>query len=343
MLKKTMIGLSIILTVAGCGKKEEKGTILQAVPVRVVPVVRKSLSEPVLTSGTLTSDAEAKLAFKTGGIIERLYVEEGERVRKGAILASLKLDEIQAMVTQARNGYEKARRDFERAQNLFRDSVATLEQVQDAETGLAVARANADIAEFNLAHSKITAPSDGRILKSLAEENELIGPGYPAFLFGTEGSEWAVKVGVSDRDAVRLAAGDSASVSFDAFPGLRFPASVRTLAGAPDPMSGTFEIELAVKRGGRPFTYGLMADAELFPSARRDFYVIPVEALTEADGGTGWVFTIAPDSTARKIPVAIGFLTDSRVMVESGLESCSSIITEGAAYCADGVPVRVRP
>ncbi|MBN1893174.1 efflux RND transporter periplasmic adaptor subunit [bacterium] len=343
MWKKIVIGMCIILAAAGCGKKEERGKIRRAVPVTVVPVVRKSLSEPVLTSGYLTSETEAKLAFKTGGIIDRLYVEEGERVRKGALLAGLKLDEIQAMVTQARNGYEKARRDYERAMNLFRDSVATLSQIQDAETGLAVARANQDIAEFNLAHSKITAPSDGRILKKFAEENELIGPGFPAFLFGTEGSEWAVKVGVADRDAVRLAAGDSASVSFDAFSGLRFPASVRTLAGATDPMSGTFEIELAVKRDGQAFVNGLMADAELFPSARRDFYVIPAEALAEVDGGTGWVYAVAPDSTAKKIPVAIGFLTDSRVMVESGLESCGSIITEGAAYCSDGVPVRVRP
>jgi membrane fusion protein, multidrug efflux system len=363
-----LLGLCLAF-VAGCRSARQNGDGRTAVPVRTIAVTRQRLSEPVRTNGFLSSEAEMKLSFKTGGIVDRIRTQEGRRVRAGQPLASLKLDEIQAMADQARNGFEKAERDFERARNLFRDSVATLEQVQDAETGFNVAKANLDIARFNLAHSSITAPADGRVLKILAEENELIGPGMPAFLFGTDGSERVVKAGAADRDAVRIAPGDSASVRFDAFPGETFASTVRTVSGAPDPMSGLFEVELsfpipssrhtprnltvpipsprntprdpALRRAAHPFVDGLMADVDIFPSQKREAWAVPVEALAEADGDRGAVYTVSADSTAVRVPVAIGFLSGGSAAIFSGLESVGSIVTEGAAYLTDGTPVRV--
>lgn len=324
-----------------CQKPSQSGSERQAVPVKLVPVVVRFLSEPVRTSGYLTSEAESKLSFKTGGLVDRITVEEGERVRKGQVLAALKLAEIQAMAEQARNGYEKARRDCERAQNLYRDSVATLEQAQNAQTGLNVARANLEIAEFNFSHSKITAPSDGRVLKKLVEENELIGPGYPVFVFGTDGSEWTVKVGVSDRDVVRLSPGDSVSVQFDAFPGRVFAGKIKTVAGAPNPLSGMFEVSADIQKDGLNFVNGLMADVELFPSAKKKYAVIPFEALTEVTGLQGTVFTLSKDSLAHRIPVRIGFLEDQTAAVEQGLENIHQVVSDGAAYLSDGMPARV--
>jgi multidrug efflux system membrane fusion protein len=340
MRRIALTGLIGLLFIAGCRRKPGNGADPRAVPVKTVPVLVQRLSEPVRTSGFLSSQAEMKLSFKTGGIIDNVIARDGERVRKGQILASLKLDEIQGMFEQAKNGYDKAKRDFARAQNLYRDSVATLEQIQDAQTGLNVAKAIYNTAEFNLTHSAIVAPSDGRILKRLAEANELIGPGYPALVFGTEGSEWLVKVGATDRDVVRIATGDSASVKLDAFPGSRFAASVRTVGGAPDPMSGVFEVELTVRQCLKTFVNGLMADAEIFPSLRREYRVIPFEALVDVSDMRGSVYAVSPDHAARKLPVTIGFLTDGIAAVERGLEKTDRVVSEGAAYLSDGMPVR---
>ena len=340
MRRIAMTVLIGLLCTAGCNRKPGGGAGLQTVPVKTSPVLVQRLSEPIRTSGFLTSEAEIKLSFKTGGIIDRALARDGERVRKGQVLAGLKLEEIRGMVEQARNGFDKADRDLTRAQNLYRDSVATLEQVQDARTGLNVAKSNLDIAEFNLAHSVITAPADGRILKRLAEAGELIGPGYPVYVFGTEGSEWIVKVGATDRDVVRIAAGDSASVAMDAFPGSRFAASVRRVGGAPDPMSGVFEVELSVRRGAHPFVNGLMADAEIFPARKRVYRVVPFEALVDVSDVRGYVYTVTPGRTARKLPVTIGFLTGGVAAVERGLENTDRVVSEGAAYLSDGMPVR---
>jgi RND family efflux transporter MFP subunit len=340
MSKIKWILIFSLLVFTACGKKQGNGLSRQAVSIRTSPVAVQFLSEPVRTSGFLSSETEAKLSFKTGGIIQRLYVREGERVRQGQVLAGLKLDEIRAYADQARNGYEKAQRDFERAQNLYRDSVATLEQVQDAQTGLNVAKSTLDIAEFNLGQSLVVAPSDGRVLKKLADENELIGPGYPVFLFGTDGGRWAVKASATDRDAVRLAPGDSASVSFDAFPGEVFPSKVKTVSGAPDPMSGLFEAVLSLKIKKKNLASGLMADVDLFPSDKREMRVVPFEALTDVDGLHGFVFTVTNDSLAKKMPVTVGFLSNGTAAVERGLEKTDRVVTDGTAYLEDGMRVR---
>ena len=79
------------------------------------------------------------------------------------------------------------------------------------------------------------------------EENEMAGPGYPVFLFGSTAGNWIVRINVTDRDRVRLHAGDTAVIRLDAFPGESFPAEVSELANAADPYTGTFEVELMLK------------------------------------------------------------------------------------------------
>ena len=244
-------------------------------------------------------------------------------------------------VRMARSGYAKAQRDFERVQNLHSDSVATLEQLQDARTGLDVAKSNMEIAEFNLEQSSIVAPEDGRVLKCFAEENELIAPGHPVVLFGSSLQERIVKLGVTDRDVIRLSIGDSASVQFDAYPGRFFPGKIEEIAGAPDPMSGTFEVRISMTDIQQPVFDGFIAAVELFPSQKRSYSVIPFESLVDVTGSRGYVFIAGADTIAEKIPVRIGFLADDRVMIFSGLDSIDYVITEGSAYLSDGSRIHI--
>jgi RND family efflux transporter MFP subunit len=331
-----------IVAVTGCGGQEAANGDEDGIPVRAEHVAYRPVSIPVHTSGKLVSAAEARLSFKVGGIVESIIVREGQAVEKGRLLAELKTDEIDARVEQARSTYEKARRDFERAQRLYDDSVATLEQLQDAETGLRVAESALEIAKFNQDHAAISAPTGGKILKRFVEEGELVGSGTPILLFGSGDGGWAVRAGVSDRDIIRLAIGDSASVGFDAYPGVHFPATVTEIGKAADPLSGAYEVELAVDDMNHEIVSGFVAKVDIFPVRCDTMFVVPIEALMEADADAGYVY--APDETgkvAERFRVRIGCIFGDKVAVTSGLEGVSQVITEGAAYLKDGSAVRV--
>ena len=248
----------------------------------------------------------------------------------------LEPDEVRAQVQQARSGYEKAERDYARAENLYADSVITLESFENARTGLEVARSVLDIAEFNMLHSSIRAPADGKVLKRYAEANELVAPGQPVFLFGATGNEYVLRASVNDREVMGLRIGDPAEVAFDAYPSGKFMAQVSEIAEAADPMSGGYEIELMIDPGEYRLISGFVADIDIYPDRGDRYHVIPLDALVEADGNRGIVYSVDTETLrARAVPVAIHHVVGERVAVSAGLEDITEVVTDGAAYLAD--------
>ena len=337
-----LITMSVFLLIAGgCVDKPARKAAYIPPAVRVTIVNTGEVSIPVHVTGVLMSSDELKLSFKTGGIVASVSVREGERVKQGDILASLNMSEINAQVAMATGGYEKAVRDFGRVSNLYRDTVATLEQYQDAATALDVARSNLDIARFNRTHSTITAPADGIILRQFVKGNELVAPGYPVFLFGTTGKTWKVKAGLADRDYVRVNPGDSASVTFDAWPGINFPAVVEQVGELADQLTGTYESELAVSDLGYKLAAGFVAGADIYPVKKEKYTLVPVQSLVEADGLSGYVFTVRPDNRVNKIRVQIAAIVGSKAAIKDFSEEVKMVVTEGASYIKDGDEVRI--
>ncbi|MFA5815235.1 MAG: efflux RND transporter periplasmic adaptor subunit, partial [Bacteroidales bacterium] len=216
----TTLLLAFVILFTGCKPAPVKEAVkVEPVKVRVAPVVIQEISLPVRSGGIVTTSEETKLSFKTGGIVARTYFKEGDAVKQGQLLAVLNLSEINAQVNQAKNGYDKALRDYNRAKNLYADSVATLEQMQNAETTMNVSKSVLDMSQFNQSHSRIMAPKSGVILRQLVKENELVAPGYPVYTLGISGKSWIIRTALSDRDIVKVNLGDSANVVIDAWPG----------------------------------------------------------------------------------------------------------------------------
>jgi len=342
-----LLGLGLILIATGlmsCNRDVgAESNSAEPIPnVFVAPIEKRDQPLPIRTSGRLSSKAEVRLSFKIGGIIERLYVDEGRSVRKGGILARLNLAEIDAQVVQATSALEKAQRDFNRVEGLFKDSVATLEQFQDAQTGVDIAEANVRIAEFNRKHAEIKAPSSGRILRRMAEQDELVSPGQPVFVFGSSQTGWVARVGLADRDIVKLALGDSAKLVFDAYPEQVFNGWVTEVADAADPMSSTFEVEVAIEDPGNLLKSGFIARVDLFPSSGDSYFYIPVEALVEGNDREGIVYVYDEENhEAKKVAIQISRLLDSEIAVSGGLEEYDQVVTDGASFLQGDGPVQV--
>jgi multidrug efflux system membrane fusion protein len=341
MVKRRLIILLIILLSVSCRNKETRIITPEAVHVRIAGVTTGVISIPLHSTGVLVSSEEYKLSFKTGGIIGKIYVKEGDRVKKGKLLASLKLEEISANASQAKSGYEKALRDFKRAENLYRDSVATLEQKQNAATALNVAKSALEIVQFNLEHSSILAPDNGIILRRLIKENEMVSSGYPVFLFGTSGKYWKVRAALSDRDIVKINPGDSASVVVDAWPGEKFSAVIDQVGELSNPSTGTFEIEMILQKTGFRMASGFIAGVDLFPSAKKSFSFIPVGSIVEADGHQGYIYILGGTLTAQKVRVNIEAITGSMAAVSGIPAGITEVVSEGAAYLKNGMKVVV--
>ncbi len=338
------IFLATALITASCGKKQEakKAEAEEILTVEVQPVSRKSLSEPIIASGVLSSKSEMKLAFKTGGMIRRVYVQEGQSVREGQLLAELDLSEIDAQVRQAKLGLEKSERDLERVKKLYADEATTLTNVQDATTGFDVAKQSVQVAEFNQKLSRIYAPTSGRILRKISEQGELITPFSPAFILGTGESAYIVNVGLADRDVVKVKIGDVATVYLDAYPNEAFQARITQIAQTVNPATGTFEAELQIQPNGKKLISGFVAKAEISTGKAPSTLAVPIEALVEADKNTAFVYSYNTTSqSVSKIPVSIGSIFGSSVAIISGISEGTQIVTKGANFLSDKARVKV--
>jgi RND family efflux transporter MFP subunit len=335
----------LLLVIYACSSKEAKDTVAieEQVPVKIQQVSTQTITEPITTSGLLASKQEVKLSFKTGGIIQSISVDEGQTVKKGQLLASLNLTEINAQVSQAEQAFDKAQRDLNRAQNLYADSAATREQVQNAGTGMQVASATLQSAKFNRQYSTIYAPENGQILKRYAENGELVSPGSPVFVFASSGKEqWILRTGVADRDMVRMTLGDKATVKFDAYPAIEFSATVTEIAQMADASKGTFEVELTVDPQGRKLATGLVAKVQIIPSQTLAAVLVPIEALVEADGDKAYIYVLNNDKqTVKKTAVQIAGIYDNLIGISGGLQENAIIVTEGNNYLTESSKVKV--
>jgi multidrug efflux system membrane fusion protein len=334
--------VAVVLT--GCNGHSQTATITEdAIAVKVQPVTTSRYAPVLKYSGSMATTAEARLSFKIGGIISKIYVKEGDHVVRGQLLATLDLTEINAQVQQASQGVDKVQRDVNRVKNLYNDTVATLEQVQNATTQLQVAEESLRIAHFNQQYAQIRATESGTILKKLMNEGELANPGSPVFMFnGTAGNDWVIRFGVSDKDWAVLKKGDKAAVEIDAYPNKTFTGIITEIAQGADVASGTYEIEVKVLPGGARFAAGLFSTIRLQPATEQTVTMVPVEALTEASDKTGYVYTVNADGkTVTKNKVIIAFLENNKAAIVSGLDSAKEVITEGVGYLTDKSVVKV--
>lgn len=347
---KNLLVLLFILSIwilqacsASEGKNNKAIVPADEIPVKIVKLEKKSMTAVINASGQFTTDDETFLSFKTGGIIDKIYVKEGDAVRQGQLLATLNLTEINAQVSQARLGYEKASRDYERVSNLYKDSVATLEQFQNAKTALDVASQQYDAAKFNQAYSEIRALGNGFVLQKMASEGQVIQPGTSVFQTnGAKKGRWLLKTGVSDKDWSRISLHDKALVYTDATASKAFDAYVSRKSEGTDPSTGSFTIELTLT-GKLPASIasGMFGKALITPGESIHAWSIPYEALLDGDAQSGYVFVTDDLKTARKVTVSVGDIAEDHIIITSGLENANAVIIAGSAYLRDKSPIKI--
>jgi RND family efflux transporter MFP subunit len=319
----------------------------RATLVRVAAATSGPAAPVIRTNGMLVNKDELKLSFKVGGVVSRITVQEGQRVKRGQRLAEIEQVEINAQVEQAKQVADKAQRDVARAEKLYADHLISLNQLEDLRTQAAVSNAALQSAEFNWGYASIVAPQDGTILRRLIQERELVGAGTPVLILGAQDRGYVVRVGLADREIVQVRIGDAAEVELDAHPGEKFPAQITEVASGADDRGGMFQVELRLQPTKLRLASGLVAKVSIIPasaSAGERVYV-PIASIVEGDGRRANVFVL---ETANGVPVAkrrsvdVAFIDGVNVAIGKGVAVGEKIVTDGALYLQDGEQVLVR-
>ena len=347
-MNKYILLFTIILLTASCKKeiaalKTAKSALTYTL-VEVVPLV--SSNEPITINsiGHVSSDKELKLSFKVGGIVSAINADEGDYIKAGTPLASMQTNEIDAQVLKATSALEKAERDLDRTRKMYADDAATLENIQDLETLVSVSLADRDIALFNQKYASIISPISGRVLKRMAEPNELVNPGQPILIIASSGSgSYIMQAALSDKDIATVSIGNQVDMTFDAFRNESFHGKIISIAESADPRTGMFDIDISIQRSKRRMRNGLIGRLSIFPKQEVHHLKIPLDAVVDINMDQVTIFVpTQEDTVAQAIQIKPLHIQQDYILIDASQSLPARLITTGAAYLRDGSIIKIK-
>jgi RND family efflux transporter MFP subunit len=331
-----LVMIGAVLVLGGCQRTEPPPRRL---PPRVLSTLTDWTKDDALSlRGVVAASARLRLGFKLGGIVHSIRVHTGDRVRKGQLLAKLDTADAEARRRLAVAGYQKAKRDLERAQRLAGVGAATVSGSEDAQTQYELSTANVTLANDIIHRSRLVAPVAGTVFRRLAEPGEAVPGGAPVLLVD-ETEMPVVRAGVTGRDLERVTVGARASGVVEG--GTRIALRVQSIAPTPDPSDGLYAVELIAEPApaSRP---GALVDVTV-EEGRPAIIRVPLAALVHRQDRY-WAFVVEGPPTepvAHARPLELGDVVGDEVVVRGGLHRGERIVTEGAYFLRNGQAVQL--
>lgn len=341
--------LLIPLLLAGC-QPRPKTASHEAIAPKVVSLGEarhERVSERLSLNGTVSATSEVKIVPKLQGRVLSVLVEEGDRIRKGQLLATIETPELEWQLRQqqaaqltAEATLEKARTDFGRMSLLLAEGAISQQQHDASRTQLTISEAQlqqlkAAISQIRtqIDHGRLTAPFAGTVVTRFAEVGAMAAPGTPMFTLAEAGG-LTVQVQVPEQELAKLALGSPATVHSTAFPGRSFAGRIRRVNPAVNPQTRLIAAEIDL--GSSDLRIGMFVQV-LIESGAHSGVVVPVAAL-QTEGDSSYVFV--PDGAhAKRLPVRTGLRMDDRIELLSGLPSGARVVATGSAFLSDGDPI----
>lgn len=329
ILFTSLAPLALSVFLGACGKAPE--TQPQPTPRSWnLPVMTAPVGAPVeyTTVGSVVSDQRVEVASRLSGYIREIRVQEGDRVRRGQVLAHLDAADVEGGIRQAgaargaaQAAFRDAQTDLERFERLFeRGSVSENEmrkvrlKFDAARETLNQASAGLDTARAQRAYAEITSPVDGRVVARLKRAGDLAVPGAP-LLTVESGRGLLFETFVAEGQVAAIAAGKPAVVGIDSLPA-PLQGTVTQVVPSGDPVTRSYQVKIALPEtpGLMPGMFGRVG----FTVGESPAPVVPRRALTERGGLTG-VFVVDGEGLARFRWLRTGREWPDRVEVSAGL------------------------
>jgi membrane fusion protein (multidrug efflux system) len=341
--------LAFVLTVSACSEngvagdqgsqaKDAKAEAEASIPVEVAQPVRGEMLAMYSGTATLEAEADAEIIAKVGGEVRRIFVEEGDHVKAGQVLAILDDRQLRLQAAQTRAALAKSERDFNRQVELHEKGLVSAGAFEGLKYDLDNQRAANDIASLNLSYSEIRAPFAGIVSGRHVKLGQEIATGTSVFRV-TDPTPLKAAVYIPERELARLKTGQAASISVDALAGRSFPAIVKLVAPTVDAATATFKVTLEVNDPKGDLKPGMFSRVGIVFERRAAALTIPRIALLDTDGASN-IFVVT-GGKAEQRSIKTGLSNAGKVEVTDGLTGTEQVVIVGQNGLKDGNPVRV--
>lgn len=340
-MKKQYFVVSALLSIclmSAC-KEEKKASGAAPVMVETQVVTHQAINGMERFSGTVEEETSTTLSFMVAGTVQRIYVEPGQMVARGTLLAEV--DD-----TALRNANDAALAIRRQAE----DAYARLKQLHDAnslpeiqwveaESKLRQAVSAEQIAKKSLSDSKLHAPYSGFLAAKTAEVGQNVMPGMPVLkLVGIDRVK--IKVSVPENEIAQIRKGSAVSIHVPALGGKVFKGIVEEKGVTANPLSRSYDVKAIVRNNGHELLPGMICDVSFDRSeGGRTAIILPAKAIRIGSDNRHYVWTSREGKAAKRC-VSIGQQIPAGVVVTEGLSGNELVIVEGWQKVSEGVEVK---
>ncbi|MCK4231781.1 efflux RND transporter periplasmic adaptor subunit, partial [candidate division WOR-3 bacterium] len=309
--------------------------------VTVAELTKRRIVSTVSATGELRAANQVDISAEILARIKKLYVKEGDQVRKGQLLCVLDDAALLSSRDLSRANFNEASAAYKRGEALYRDTLISQAEFERLRTAFEVAKAQLDQSGDKLAKTRIYAPISGRVVRLNIEEGEAVMMGTmnnPGTVMMTlaDLSAMQARVDVDESDVVNLKIDQHAQVKLDAMPDTAFRAKVVSISYMPSTnltsaAEGVTDFEVIlnlvdIDPAQRP---GMNVSADITTAMREDVITCPLQAIgrREVEGKLSETVFVLEDGKARLVPIKTGISDGRSVEVIEGLKEDQTVIT----------------
>ena len=348
--------LASLIAAPGCGSNDAKSVMEEPmISVIATKVVRDDIVSFIDTTGTIFPQQESMISPKTSGRIEKLYVDEGDRVVKGQPLVELEQERLRIVVKETEASLKETQAHLKnlestvkRNQTLFEKGIVDSQRFDDTTTerDLAKARvqraqATLERAQQDLKDSIITAPFDGFIVEKMMNEGEMATTMPPSNIFHlVDTNTVKIECGVNEGKRRSIRVGKEVVIELDASPGEIFTGKIAVVNPMVDPNSRTFKVKIEIPNPDFKLESGMFARVRIIDRVSKNTLLIPRRVIIE-EGAVQKVFIVEEGRAVEKV-ITTGIVNHPLVEVKTGLEENDMVVTEGFYSLKDGIKVSIK-
>ncbi len=308
----TVAGLVILsLLQLNCGNdaqsrnNENSDRKAPPVPVETAIATNGSISAFFTGTASLEAEDEALVVAKTGGIVQQLFVEEGQYVEAGAPLAKLDDERLVLELGRAEASLARLQAEHDRKMGMFEKKLISAEEYEQIKADFESQQSVVNLASLSVRHTTVTAPISGVISERLIKVGNMVQTNQSTFRI-TDFNPLLAVMHVPERDLDKFSRNQKAELTVDAISGTSFTGRIKRISPVVDPLTGTFKVTVEIRDRSRRLKPGMFGRVNIVFDTREDAILIPKQAVVSEDGGTS-VYEVVGDTLALRRDVEIGY------------------------------------
>lgn len=310
----------------------------EAVPVEVETAKTGPIAAFLSFNSTIEVENAVDVFPETGGLVEEVLVEEGDRVKAGDPLLRLEHDEQLVQLKESEVNVTHLESSFQRTQELYDRGLINQQDFDTKKLDLEQARLVLERARIMVERATVRAPVNSVVTERLVQPGARVTAG--AKVFGLMSlDDMIARVHVPGRYLTSVREGQEAKLGSEFLPGREFLGWVKRISPIVDPSSGTFKVTVGVRPSGEPPPPGLFVNVRVVTDRRHDAVLIPKRAVVY-EGGERYAFVVA-DGVANKVRLDVGYEEGDVIQVLSRVPPGSDVVVLGQNALKDQAVVRI--